>query len=176
MAGFIFFLVLGDVVPLVALAIDTVMMIPGVFVLQENLTLHYWIGEASYSIGLGTGEAGILKNPQILSALKNTFSLAFVVAVVTCLMGILVGYAIVKRRGTFISKCLDQISFLPYLIPSIARGCSFGDVCCAKGTNSIPAWIILIVGDCLLDQCPTLCCEGWYQCDEADRRGLRKPP
>ena len=66
--------------------------------------------------------AGILKNPQILSAIKNTFSLAFVVAVVTCLMGILVGYAIVKRRGTFISKCLDQISFLPYLIPSIALG------------------------------------------------------
>ena len=122
LAGFIlFFLFSVIVVPLVALAIDTVMLIPGVFS-WENLTLHYWIGEASYSIGLGTGEAGILKNPQILSALKNTFSLAFVVAVVTCLIGILVGYAIVKRRGTFISKCLDQISFLPYLIPSIALG------------------------------------------------------
>ena len=122
LAGFIlFFLFSVIVVPLVALAIDTVMLIPGVYS-WENLTLHYWIGEASYSIGLGTGEAGILKNPQILSALKNTFSLAFVVAVVTCLMGILVGYAIVKRRGTFISKCLDQMSFLPYLIPSIALG------------------------------------------------------
>ncbi len=122
LAGFIlFFLFSVIVVPLVALAIDTVMLIPGVYS-WENLTLHYWIGEASYSIGLGTGEAGILKNPQILSALKNTFSLAFVVAVVTCLMGILVGYAIVKRRGSFISKCLDQISFLPYLIPSIALG------------------------------------------------------
>jgi len=122
LAGFIlFFLFSVIVVPLVALAIDTVMLIPGVYS-WENLTLHYWVGEASYSIGLGTGEAGILKNPQILSALKNTFSLAFVVAVVTCLMGILVGYAIVKRRGTFISKCLDQISFLPYLIPSIALG------------------------------------------------------
>ena len=122
LAGFIlFFLFSVIVVPLVALAIDTVMLIPGVYS-WENLTLHYWIGEASYSIGLGTGEAGIFKNPQILSALKNTFSLAFVVAIVTCLMGILVGYAIVKRRGTFISKCLDQISFLPYLIPSIALG------------------------------------------------------
>jgi len=122
LAGFIlFFLFSVIVVPLVALAIDTVMLIPGVYS-WENLTLHYWIGEASYSIGLGTGEAGIFKNPQILFALKNTFSLAFVVAVVTCLMGILVGYAIVKRRGTFISKCLDQISFLPYLIPSIALG------------------------------------------------------
>ena len=122
LAGFIlFFLFSVIVVPLVALAIDTVMLIPGVYS-WGNLTPHYWIGEASYSIGLGTGEAGILKNPQILSALKNTFSLAFVVAVVTCLMGILVGYAIVKRRGTFISKCLDQISFLPYLIPSIALG------------------------------------------------------
>ena len=108
-------------VPLVALAIDTVMLIPGIYAL-DNLTLHYWIGEASYSIGLGTGEAGILQNSQILLALKNTFTLAFVVALVTGLMGVLVGYAIVKRRGTFIAKTLDQMSFLPYLIPSIALG------------------------------------------------------
>ena len=108
-------------VPLVALAIDTVMLIPGIYA-WDNLTLHYWIGEASYSIGLGTGEAGILQNSQILLALKNTFTLAFVVALVTGLMGVLVGYAIVKRRGTFIAKTLDQMSFLPYLIPSIALG------------------------------------------------------
>lgn len=108
-------------VPLVALAIDTVMLIPGVYN-WDNLTLHYWIGEASYSIGLGTGEAGIFRNSQILMALKNTFTLAVVVSVVTGLMGVLVGYAIVKRRGTFIAKCLDQMSFMPYLIPSIALG------------------------------------------------------
>jgi hypothetical protein len=52
-------------------------------------------------------------------------------------------------------------------------GYSSGDVCCAKGTNSVPAWIIFIVGDCLLDQRPTLCREGWYQRDETDRRGAR---
>ncbi|MEL0224088.1 MAG: iron ABC transporter permease, partial [Gammaproteobacteria bacterium] len=122
LAGFIlFFLFSVIVVPLVALAIDTVMMIPGVYS-WENLTLHYWIGEASYSIGLGTGEAGIFKNPHIISALKNTFIVALVFGVVSCLLVMLVGYAIVKRRGTFISKCLDQISFLPYLIPSIALG------------------------------------------------------
>ena len=54
-----------------------------------------------------------------------------------------------------------------------SRGYSFGDVCCAKGTNSVSAWIVSVVGDCLLDQCPTLCRQGWYQRDEADRRGAR---
>ena len=117
----IIFLFSVIVVPLLALAIDTVMLIPGVYS-WENLTLHYWIGEASYSIGLGTGEAGILQNSQLLSALGNTFTLAFVVAAITGITGVLVGYAIVKRRGTFVSKCLDQMSFLPYLIPSIALG------------------------------------------------------
>ncbi len=116
-----FFLFSVIAVPLLALAIDTVMLIPGIYA-WDNLTLHYWIGEASYSIGLGTGEAGILQNSQLLSALGNTFTLAFVVAIITGIIGVLVGYAIVKRRGTFISKCLDQMSFLPYLIPSIALG------------------------------------------------------
>ena len=117
----VLFLLSVIAVPLIALAIDTVMLIPGIYA-WDNLTLHYWIGEASYSVGLGTGEAGILKNSKILLALKNTFTLAFVVALVTGLMGVLVGYAIVKKRGTFIAKSLDQLSFLPYLIPSIALG------------------------------------------------------
>ena len=89
-------------------------------------------------------------------------------------MGILVGYAIVKRRGTFISKCLDQISFLPYLIPSIALGATLLAMFAVPRGQFRPCMVILIVGDCLLDQCPTLCREGWYQRDEADRRELEE--
>ena len=67
----------------------------------------------------------------------------------------------------------------PDIVPTLSDpidcvgGYSSGDVCCAKGTNSVTAWIVLVVGDCLLDQRPTLRRQGWYQRDETDRRGAR---
>ena len=51
--------------------------------------------------------------------------LALVVALITGVLGMLVGYAIVRLRGTWVSQALDQLSFLPYLMPSIALGSIF---------------------------------------------------
>ncbi len=118
------FLFSAIAVPIGALAVDTLMLRPGIYNLQ-NLSLHYWIGEASLSIGLGTGEPGILRNPQLMGALGNTMRLAVVVAVVCGLLGMLIGYTVVRLRGTLIAKLLDQLSFLPYLMPSIALGSIF---------------------------------------------------
>ncbi|WP_112322174.1 ABC transporter permease [Oceanibium sediminis] len=123
-AGVVIFILGTIVVPICALAIDTVMLRPGIYA-WENFTWHYWIGDASLNIGLGTGEPGILRNSQLMSALGNTMKLAVVVAVVTGILGILVGYAIVRMRGNWISQALDQMSFLPYLMPSIALGAIF---------------------------------------------------
>lgn len=118
------FLFSAIAVPIGALAVDTLMLRPGIYNLQ-NLSLHYWIGEASLSIGLGTGEPGILRNSQLMGALGNTMRLAVVVAVVCGVLGMLIGYTVVRLRGTLISKLLDQLSFLPYLMPSIALGSIF---------------------------------------------------
>jgi iron(III) transport system permease protein len=111
-------------VPIFALAIDTVMLRPGVYS-WDNFTWHYWVGDASLTVGLGTGEPGILMNSQLMAALGNTMKLAVVVAVITGILGVLVGYAIVRMRGSWISQALDQMSFLPYLMPSIALGAIF---------------------------------------------------
>lgn len=122
--GVVAFLVAVIAVPIGALALDTVMLRPGLYSLQ-NFSLHYWIGEASLRIGLGTGEPGILRNPQLMRALGNTMQLAVVVALVCGLLGMLIGYTVVRLRGTLIAKALDQLSFLPYLMPSIALGSIF---------------------------------------------------
>lgn len=122
--GVMGFIVAVIAVPIVALAIDTVMLRPGIYA-WSNFSLHYWIGEASLAIGLGTGEPGILRNGQLMGALANTMQLALVVALLTGVLGMLVGYAIVRLRGTWVSQALDQMSFLPYLMPSIALGSIF---------------------------------------------------
>ena len=106
-------------VPLLLLAWQTLMLYPNDYSLG-NLTLHYWIGESQAA--LAEGESGILRNGQILGAAWNSIRLSVIVAVITGIMGILIGYAVVKGRKTNLAVLLEQGSFLPYLIPSIAFG------------------------------------------------------
>ena len=71
LAGFIlFFLFSVIVVPLVALAIDTVMLIPGVYS-WENLTLHYWIGRRATRSDWAPEKPGYLKTPKYSLHLKT---------------------------------------------------------------------------------------------------------
>lgn len=118
------FLVSVTAVPFTALAIESFMLIPGTYSLS-NFSLHYWIGEISQSIGLGTGEPGVLRNPALVGALGNSLKLSVTVALLCGTIGVLIGYTVVRTRGTRLSRLIDQLAFLPYLMPSIAFGSIF---------------------------------------------------
>ncbi len=113
------FILIGAVLPLFLLLWQTLMLYPGTYSLS-NLTSLFWIGPGGTSFA--EGEAGILRNMSILGSAWNSLKLSVSVAFVTGVLGLLIGYAVVKGRGTALSKGLEQISFLPYLIPSIAFG------------------------------------------------------
>ncbi len=112
-------IMLAVFVPLLLLLWQTLMLYPNDYSLG-NLTLHYWIGKSQAA--LAEGESGILRNAQILGAAWNSIRLSVIVALATGLMGILIGYAVVRGRKTHLAAVLEQGSFLPYLIPSIAFG------------------------------------------------------
>ncbi|TVR85973.1 MAG: iron ABC transporter permease [Spirochaetaceae bacterium] len=118
------FLLSVTVVPLSVLALETVMLIPGTYRLS-NFSLHYWLGPVSHSIGLATGEPGILRNPDVMRALGNSVRLGLVTAAICGTTGMLLGYTVVRLRGRRLSRYLDQLSFMPYLMPSIAFGSIF---------------------------------------------------
>ncbi|NQT57880.1 MAG: iron ABC transporter permease [Bacteroidetes bacterium] len=117
-------LLLVTVVPFTVLAIESFMLIPGKYSFS-NLSLHYWLGPVSTQIGLGTGEAGVLRNPSLMLALWNSVRLGIFTAAICGISGMLIGYTVVRLRGKRISRVLDQLSFLPYLMPSIAFGSIF---------------------------------------------------
>jgi iron(III) transport system permease protein len=112
-------ILLAVFIPLLLLSWQTLMLYPNDYSLK-NLTLHFWLGESNPA--LAEGESGILRNPQILGAAWNSIQLSVIVAVLTGIIGILIGYAVVKGRKTWLSTLVEQESFLPYLIPSIAFG------------------------------------------------------
>ena len=107
--------------PLILLAWESLLIEPGEYGF-ENLTLHYWIGEAGSELAYGYGEAGVLHNEQILTAMLNSLRLAFSAAAINGVLGLLIGYAIVRTRGRWVSKGLESIAFAPYIFPSIALG------------------------------------------------------
>jgi iron(III) transport system permease protein len=115
----IVFQVLVIALPLGLLLWNTLMLNDGNYSLN-NFTLIHWIGPAGTHYN--NGEPGVLLNPKIWQTAKNTIKLALYTAVFTALLGVILGYAIVKGRGTKLSKLVEQLAYIPYVIPGIAFG------------------------------------------------------
>jgi iron(III) transport system permease protein len=113
------FQVLMIAIPLGLLIYSSLMLIDGNYALS-NLTLQHWIGQAGTVYN--HGEAGVLRNPQIYVAAWNSIKLALLTAFFTAFLGIILGYAIVKGRGTRLAKMVEQLAYIPYVVPGIAFG------------------------------------------------------
>jgi iron(III) transport system permease protein len=118
-----FYIIIFVFGPLLIIAWQSLMLRDGDYSLA-NLTLHYWNGEPTKSIG--EGESGILLSPAVQGAAWNSVKLAIVTAIICAFLGLLLGYSIVKGRGTRLSRIVEQVSFLPFVIPSIAFGMQIG--------------------------------------------------
>jgi iron(III) transport system permease protein len=108
--------------PIGLLSYQSLMLIDGRFDLA-NLTSHYWIGQSVSEIAFG--EPGVFHNPMILGATWNSIKLAGVSSVICAFIGLVIGYIIVRNRQSWLSTLLDQVSFIPFLFPSIAMGAMY---------------------------------------------------
>ncbi len=115
----IVFQVIVAVLPLLLLILSTLMARSGDYSIG-NLTLAHWIGQSNEKIN--NGEPGVLLNPAIYRGAWNSIKLALYTAFFTALLGVILGYAIVKGRGTRLAKFVEQLAFIPYVIPGIAFG------------------------------------------------------
>ncbi|OJX44019.1 MAG: hypothetical protein BGO78_03230 [Chloroflexi bacterium 44-23] len=123
------------VLPLTLLIYSTLMLRSGNYSLS-NLTLAHWIGRGDLSIN--SGEPGVLLNPRIWRGAWNSIRLSLFTAFFTAFFGIILGYSIVKGRGTRLSKLVEQMSFIPYVIPGIAFGAVYISMF-TKPVGPIPA-------------------------------------
>ena len=130
------FLALGVFLPLGVLFYRSLMLYEGNYSLS-NLSLHYWINPGG-DTRFAEGSMGLLRDPMILKTAWNSIRLSVLTAIITAVIGILLGYAIVKGRGTRLSRLVEQMAFLPYLMPSIAFGAIYISMF-AKPLGPIPA-------------------------------------
>lgn len=112
-------LVCVTVVPLITFAVESFIVEPGNYSLS-NFSTVFWIGDGATDIA--NGEPGILKNHSIYNGLLNSFLLSVICAFLTGTIGLLAGYAIVRKKGSWLSAAVNHLTFFPYLIPSMAFG------------------------------------------------------
>ena len=123
------------IIPLIVLLWSTLMLRSGDYSLS-NFTLAHWIGESNVKIN--SGEPGVLRNPAIWRAAWNSIKLSVYTAFFTAFLGVILGYAIVKGRGTRLAKVVEQLAFIPYVIPGIAFGAVYISMF-SKPVGPIPA-------------------------------------
>ncbi|UJP09932.1 iron ABC transporter permease [Microbacterium sp. KUDC0406] len=103
-------------IPLITLFLSTVMKVPGVFE-PANFTLDYWIGHDLSTVAL---KQGVLLTPDFWAAAWNTLWIVGLAAITSGVLGLLVGYVVVRTPVRFVGGALRQVTFFPYLVPGIA--------------------------------------------------------
>ena len=91
----------------------------------STLTLKYWLSRteiSGYAVAVGNG---ILFNRNILNALWGSIKLSLIVSVIVGSCGVLIGYAVARKRGTKLAGLVSGLAFFPYLVPSMAFGAIF---------------------------------------------------
>ena len=116
------FLGFAVVLPIGILILQSLMLKLGDFSLS-NLTLHYWIGQGVKEIF--NSEPGVLVNPQFYQVLKNSLKLVVLASFIATIFGQLIGYVNSRGRHLKSGKLVEQLVFIPYLIPSIAFGAMY---------------------------------------------------
>lgn len=111
------FIFMVSIFPVLLLGFQTLMLKDGIYSF-DNLTLQYWIGQADSQIN--NGVSGVLVNERIWEALKNTLIIAVVAASIAALIGLIIGYVVTRNKRSLLTNGIDQLSFLPILVPSIA--------------------------------------------------------
>lgn len=84
-----------------------------------GFTLDYWIGRNI------RGFDGVLVDGRMLKAIWNTFFISIAVGILSVFAAFASGYAVAKGRGSRMAVLIEQIAFVPYLVPGVALGAVF---------------------------------------------------
>ena len=114
------FLTIALVIPILSLIIESLQISPFNGLRPDNITLHNWIGREEDSYPLINYEPGLLRNVKFTRAIWNTVKLGVLGAIISSFMGQIFGYISVRGRGKWYGQLIDQLVFIPYLIPALA--------------------------------------------------------
>lgn len=117
------------ILPILAFALETFLPNPGDYSFLKtwdvsNLTTKWWL-TSDTTDGAMYGQLGILYNSLIWSALGRTLIVAVCTSLAAGTIGMLVGYSVAKNPRSKWANWVNNMAFMPYLMPSLAVGVAF---------------------------------------------------
>lgn len=118
------------ILPIILFAVETFLPNPGDYSfirngIAGNLTTKWWMTSENITENGMYGQKGILFNEAIWGAFKGTMIVAVCCALIAGTIGLLVGYCVSKNRRSKWAAYVNNMAFLPYLMPSLAVGVAF---------------------------------------------------
>ena len=114
---------------------------------MANLTTKWWITAENVTENGMYGQHGMLYNKTIWHAYGGTLLVSVACALTAGTIGTLIGYAVSKNRRSKWANYVNNMAFLPYLMPSIAVGVAFFILFSNKYINLFNTyWLLIIVG------------------------------
>ena len=119
-----------SIFPIVSFAFETFLPNPGDYSFlytgdPDNLTTKWWVTDENITENGMYGQKGILHNDTIWNAFKGTLLVSVACALLAGTIGLLVGYCVSKNRRSKWAAYVNNMAFLPYLMPSLAVGVAF---------------------------------------------------
>lgn len=127
---FIILTLFTSIFPIITFAVETFLPNPGDYSfltsgVAGNLTAKWWLVSENITENGMYGQPGILYNSAIWNAFGGTVIVAVSCALLAGTIGLLVGYGVSKNRRSKWAAYVNNIAFLPYLMPSLAVGVAF---------------------------------------------------
>lgn len=118
-----------SIYPIIAFALETFLPNPGdySFILHgdwDSLTSKWWVHNSMEEVGL-YGQMGILYNNTIWNGFKGSLIVSSFAALFAGTFGLLIGYSVSRNRRNKFALYVNNMAFLPYLLPALAMGIAF---------------------------------------------------
>lgn len=141
-----------SIYPIISFAFETFLPNPGDYSFLytgnvQNLTTKWWITSENVTENGMYGQQGMLYNKTIWHAYGGTLLVSVACALTAGIIGTLIGYAVSKNRRSKWANYVNNMAFLPYLMPSIAVGVAFFILFSNKYVNLFNTyWLLIIAG------------------------------
>ena len=128
--------------PMVSFFLESLLPNSGDF--SSGLSFKAWISKEPIG-NASAGYVGLLFEPRVWTALRGSVLLSLCCGFFAGLCGLLIGYAVSRRRKSVLGIAVNNIAFFPYLMPSVALSLIFMMIASRMGIAATSATIGIFV-------------------------------
>ena len=132
--------------PMVSFFLESLLPNSGDF--SSGLSFSAWISKEPIG-NASAGYVGLLNERRVWSALGGSIGLSVACGFFAGLFGLLIGYAVSRRRKSILGATVNNVAFFPYLMPSVALSLIFMIVASRLGipvsTTTPGIFIVMVV-------------------------------